>query len=74
MTRHNKAAHFYDAVERMTRGGSTVMDAVVEYCERNNLEVESVVPLVTRNANLVSRLRDEAEAVNAIERVSHLPV
>jgi hypothetical protein len=58
----------------MTDGGSTVMDAIVEYCARHNLEVESVVPLVTRNANLVSRLREEAEALNSIERVSHLPL
>jgi hypothetical protein len=74
MTRHNKAAQFYDAVDRMTEGGSTVMEAIVEYCYKNDLEVESVVPLVTKNANLVSKLRDEAESVNAIERVGHLPV
>lgn len=74
MTRHNRANQFYDAVQKMTDGGSTAMDAIVEYCTRHNLEVESVVPLVTKNAALVSRLREEAEAVNAIERVAHLPV
>lgn len=73
-TRHNKAAHFYDTVERMATGGSMVMDAIVEYCERHNLEIEAVVPLVSKNSNLVSRLREEAEATNAIERVAHLPI
>lgn len=73
-TRHNKSSHFYDAIEEMVSGGSSVMDAVIEYATKNGLEIESVVPLVTKNANLVSRLRDEAEALNFIEKVAHLPL
>jgi orotate phosphoribosyltransferase len=74
MTKHNKASQFYDAIDQMTSGGSTLMDAIVEYCENLGLEIEAVVPLVNRNSNMVSRLRMEAEAVNAIEKVSHLPL
>jgi hypothetical protein len=74
MTRHNKSAEFYEAIEKAVSGGSTVMDSIVEYCELRGLEVESVVPLVNRNAKLLSRLRDEAEATNSIERVAHLPI
>lgn len=74
MTKHNKSAQFYEAVQEMIDGGSTVMDSVVEYCERNGLEVESVVPLINRNAKLLSLLRDEAESTNAIERIAHLPL
>lgn len=74
MTRHNKTTHFYDSVDAMIAGGSQVLDAILEYCSKNGLEVESVVPLVTKNANLVARLRDEAEALNSIEKVGHLPL
>lgn len=74
MTKHNKSTQFHEAVLQMVEGGSTVMDSVLEYCERHGLEVESVVPLVTKNARLLSMLRDEAESVNAIERVAHLPI
>ena len=74
MTRHNKSGEFYVVIESMTTGGSSVMEAVIEYCDRNGLEIESVVPLINRNAKLLSLLRDEAEALNCIERVSHLPL
>jgi hypothetical protein len=73
-TKHNKASQFYDAIDQMIGGGSTVLEAVVEYCYKHNLEVEAVVPLVTRNSNLVSKLREEAEATNSIEKVAHLPI
>jgi len=73
-TKLNKASHFYDAVDEMTAGGSTVLEAIVEYCHDRNLEVEAVVPLVTRNSNLVSKLRMEAESINSIEKTSHLPL
>lgn len=74
MSKHNRSSDFYDAVDRMTSGGSTVLEAVVEYCSRNALEIEAVVPLVSRNSNLVSRLREEAESLNCIEKVGHLPL
>jgi hypothetical protein len=74
MSKLNKASQFYDAIDEMISGGSTVLEAIVEYCHKRNLEVEAVVPLVTRNSNLVSKLRDEAEAMNSIEKVSHLPL
>jgi len=74
MTKHNKSSEFIESVTQMIEGGSTVMDSVLEYCERNGLEIESVVPLVTKNAKLLSMLRDEAESVNSIVRVAHLPL
>ena len=74
ITKHNRASQFYDEIERMVRGGSAVLDSVVEYCRKHQLEVESVVPLVNRNANLVAALREEAETSNSVERESHLPV
>ena len=74
MTKHNKAAEFYDVVESMVAGGSTVLDATVEYCERRGLEIESVVPLINRNARLLSLLREEAENTNCIEKTSRLPI
>lgn len=73
-TKHNKASEFYDAVDEMMAGGSNPLDAIVEYCYKNNLEIEAVVPLVNRNANLLSKLREHAESTNSVEKVAHLPV
>ncbi len=74
-TKHNKAAEFYDSVDQMTETGATVMDAIIEFCTKNTLEIESVVPLVTRNAPMMSRLREEAERLHFIKsQGSSLPI
>lgn len=50
------------------------IDAVMLYCEQNNLEVETVASLVKGNANLKSRMRSDAENLNFLPKVARLPV
>jgi len=50
------------------------IDAVMLYCERNNLEVETVASLVKGNANLKSRMQSDAENLNFLPKVARLPV
>jgi len=50
------------------------IDAVVLYCEQNDIEVETVASLVKGNANLKSRMQNDAESLNFLPKVSRLPV
>ena len=50
------------------------IDAVMLYCEQNNLEVETVASLVKGNANLKSRMQSDAENLNFLPKVARLPV
>jgi hypothetical protein len=50
------------------------IDAVMLYCEQNNLEVETVASLVKGNANLKSRMQTDAENLNFLPKVARLPV
>lgn len=52
----------------------TLLEAVVEYCEQNDLDIESVAPAIKKNPNIMSRLREEAEELNYLEKRSRLPL
>jgi len=50
------------------------IDAVILYCEKNNLEVETAASLIKMNAELKSKVQSEAEVLNFIPKVSRLPI
>ena len=50
------------------------MDAVVYFCEQNNIEVESMADVICSNALLLSRIQEEAEQLNYIEKTTRLPL
>lgn len=52
----------------------TYMDAVVYFCEQNNIEIESMADVICNNALLLSRIQEEAEQLNYIEKTTRLPL
>lgn len=50
------------------------MEAVLLYCERNGLELETAASLVKMNANLKGKMQGEAEDLNFLPKVARLPV
>jgi len=50
------------------------MDAIMIYCERNNMEVETVADIIKHNSILKSKLQYEAESMNMMKRTSRLPI
>lgn len=49
-------------------------DAIIYYCEKNNIEVESVASLIKSNLRMKSRLQTEAEELNFLPKRAKLPV
>ena len=49
-------------------------DAVLHYCEMNNIEVETAASLVKQNAALKAKIQIEAENLNLMKRVARLPI
>ena len=60
---------FAEDIERIVRADSNhnYISAIVEYCEKNNLEVDSVVKLIPKP--LREKLKDDAERLNYIKKV-----
>ena len=49
-------------------------DAVLLYCEMNNIEVETAAALVKQNSVLKAKIQVEAEELKLIRRTAKLPI
>lgn len=52
--------------------GSGLMDTIIHYCERNNMEVESAAKLC--NASVKGKIQLEAEDLNFLPKTTRLPI
>ena len=53
-------------------GGVTYMDAILDYCEKNNMEPDTIAPLISKP--LKEKLEADAREVNFLPRVATLPI
>ena len=66
---------FLKEIERIRKTDNVqYMDAVLYFCEKNNLEVESVADIICENPMLHARIQEEAEELNYIEKTRRLPI
>lgn len=50
------------------------IDAVVYYCEKNNLEIETAASIIKGNAKFKAMLQNEGEALNMLPKTAKLPI
>ena len=50
------------------------IDAVVYYCEKNNMEIETAAQLIKQNQRIKSKIRNEAEDLHYLPKTSKLPI
>lgn len=50
------------------------IDAVVHWCESNDIEVDLAANLIKSNAVLLSKIQSEAESLNILKRTAKLPI
>ena len=50
------------------------IDAVVMWCEKNNLEVETAAYWIKKDATMKSKIQAEAETLNILKRGATLPI
>lgn len=69
----NKAKDFYKAIEDLVwLHDLEYIDAVIMFCEKNNLEIEAIAPLIKSNENFKQQIQIEAEALNYLPKVARL--
>lgn len=62
-------------IERMAEdNGIGYLEAAVDYCEKNGLEVEFVGDIISQNPNLKAKLEYEAENLNFMKKTDRLPL
>lgn len=61
-------------IENLIGNGATYIDAIVEFSERNDIEIEVVGEVIRRSPILKAKIHVEAEELNMVDRVARLPV
>jgi hypothetical protein len=69
-------ADFFKDIEKMVREKNIeYFEAVILYCEKYNIEVETIASVIKQNSALKSKIQIEAENVKMLKRSSaRLPV
>jgi hypothetical protein len=49
------------------------IEAVVLYCDTNNIEIETAASLIKMNANFKSKVQSEAETLHFLPKIARLP-
>lgn len=57
----------------MKSRNTTIMEAIVLYCEENSLEPEAVAPAISKLQKIKDELYREAEVLNMVEKVNRIP-
>jgi predicted metallopeptidase len=60
--------------EIVSKHNISYIDAVVLYCEKNNIEIESLAKLIKSNTMLKAKLQLEAESLNFLPKSNTLPI
>ena len=61
-------------IDNLIGNGATYIDAIVEFSERNDIEIEVVGEVIRRSPILKAKIHVEAEELNMVDRVARLPV
>jgi hypothetical protein len=63
-----------DIESLVTRGNIDYLDAVVHYCETNNVEIEAAAMIIRNNIRIKSKLQSECEDLNFLPKRASLPI
>ena len=67
------SAEFYTKIVKLVQDTKlSYMDAVLHYCDQNNMEPETAAQLV--NPKLKAQIREEAEVLNFLPKTAKLPL
>ena len=67
------SAEFYTKIIKLVEDTKlSYMDAVMHYCDLNNMEPETAAQLV--NTKLKAQIREEAEILNFLPKTAKLPI
>ena len=62
-------------IENLTKEhGLDIIDALLYFAEKNNLEIETVASMVKSNAKIKAKVREEGEVLNFLPKTSRLPL
>jgi hypothetical protein len=68
-------SEFVKEIDKIASNGSiSYFDAVIDYCEKNNIEMETAASIIKQSTLLKSKIQIEAENLNMIRKSARLPI
>ena len=67
-----KFAMAIEDIVKQWQGNTTYMDAILDYCEKNQMEPDAVAPLISKP--LKEKIEADARELNFLPRVATLPI
>ena len=61
-------------IEAYINDDVSVIDALVHYAEKNEIEIELIGEIIRRSPVLKLRVQEDAEKLNLMEKVARLPI
>lgn len=61
-------------IEKRVSGGSSYLEAIIEFCEENEVELMAVTSLIKRADVIKSKLEAECMDLNLLEKTAKLPL
>lgn len=71
----NNSQTFFSEIARRVREDSiSYMDAVIDYCEKNQIEYAAIAKLIKSAPTLKSLIQNEGEELNFLKKSAKLPI
>jgi len=64
---------FLQEIEQLVECGYNYIDAVVSYCKKNNIEIESAASIIKTSPKAKAKVRIEGENLNILKKIVRLP-
>lgn len=66
---------FFESIQSLsTNLNIDYIEAVIHYCERNNIEIETAAAMIKQNSREKAKLQINAEALNYLPKSAKLPI
>lgn len=66
---------FYKEIDKLVKNNKlNYMDAVIYFCEKNDVEIETAASMIRSNLRMKSMIQDEGEELNFLPRTAKLPI
>ena len=65
---------FLSDIRELVKEGMSYTDAIVHYCDKNNIEVEVAAGFIKHNAKMKAQLQQEFEDLNLLPKIPRLPI
>lgn len=75
LTKTIDASNFYKEIETLVKKHKlTYLDAIVFFCEKNEIEMETAASMISDNYRIKSSLQMEGEELHFLPRSAKLPI